>query len=241
VFLAVMAGAPSGSAQELALTERSDFWDLRIGVHWTELPQDFQEFACGTNGGPPSIPLSGFGEFVRCAAEATGLHEVQFRYDDTLEYWARAMEATPLIERYAGTRLFTYPVILSALFDDEGIVRGLRAVSDDRVPDRTRQLAYSLANTLHSFLGAEDWTCVDIPAGEGEEPMAGRLIKQDCWKQLDDGRLALTHSRLLLRPGQTLLDPADNRVRTGYFNSVGRLELYDPAVGVAPPGDGVRD
>jgi hypothetical protein len=151
------------------------------------------------------------------------------------------MEATPLIERYAGTRLFSYPVILSVLFDDEGFVRGLRAVSDDRVPDRTRQLAFSLANTLHSFLGAEGWVCVDIPVEEGEQPMAGRLVKRDCWKQLDEGTVGLTQSRLLLRPGQTLLDPADNRVRTGYFYSVGRFELYDSTVGVVLPGDGVRD
>lgn len=232
--LAIVLGAPAFAQEErpnrLSFEERPDLWAIVLGQHVSEQPDNFQEYACGSNGGPPSIRLTGFAGFATCAAEdATGLHEVQFRYDDALEYWARAMGAAPLIEQFEGTKVFNHPVVLSILVDDDGIVRGLRAVTDDRVPDRVRQLAYTLASAARSYLGSEGWTCEDIPAAEGEQPMTGRLVKQDCTKVDDDGRLMRTEARLLRRPGQTLFDPANNQVRTGYFTSTGRLEIFDPS------------
>ena len=231
--LAVSVPASVSAQQPVgpAFGEREDFWDLSVGVHWSELPQGFQEFACGTDGGPPSIRLTGFADFAQCAPEAgTGLHEVQFRYDDLLEYWARALEAEPLIERYQGTRIFNYPVLISVLIDSDGIVRGLRAVTDDRVPDRTRQLAYTLAASARSYFGGEGWTCSDLPPAEGEEEFGGRLVKEDCWKVPVGGGTIVTEARLLRRPGQTLFDPADNRVRQGYFVSTGRFEVFDETI-----------
>lgn len=230
-----LAAAPAVSAQELQLTEPYDFWDIELGLHWSEQPQDYQEFACGTNGGPPSRRLTGFGDFALCEAEANGLHEVYFRYDDTVEYWARAMEFAPIVERYAGTKLFTFDVLISVLIDDEGIVRGLRAVTDDRVSDRARQLAFTLEASAQAYLGRTGWTCVDLPAREGEEPQGNQFIKRDCLKQAEDGRSFLTQARLLRRPGQTLFDPANNQVRQGYFESTGRLEIYDASIVVTLP------
>lgn len=232
---ACLAVPTSASGQELQLTEPYTFWDLELGLHWSEQPQDYQEFACGTNGGPPSRPLDGFGGFAVCEPEPTGLHEVYFRYDDTVEYWARAMEYAPIVERYAGTKLFTYDVVISALFDDDGILRGLRAVTDDRVSDRARQLAYTLENSAHAYLGRDGWDCIDLPPREGEEPQGNQFIKRDCLKHAEDGRTYLTQARLLRRPGQSLFDPANNQVRQGYFESVGRLEIYDPAMSIALP------
>ena len=120
--------------------------------------------------------------------------------------------------------------MISVLIDADGIVRGLRAVTDDRVPDRTRQLAYTLASTARSHLGGDSWTCNDLPPAEGEEEFGGRLVKEDCWKVPEEGGTFVTEARLLRRPGQTLFDPADNRVRQGYFVSTGRFELFDDTV-----------
>lgn len=232
--LVALAAVPALGQEGLG-AEQPDFWDLRLGAALSEQPSDFQEFACGTNGGPPSTPLSGFGDFRRCAAEPTGLHEVQFRYDDMLEYWARAMQAQALVDRVAGTRLFTFHAVLSVLIDDDGIVRGLRALTDNRVADRQRQLAFTLPLVARSRFGDDGWVCVDRPAAVGETPMAGRFVKQDCGKRAADGSTILTSARMLLREGQSLRDPANNQVRQGYFESTGRLEIFDPTVAVPLP------
>src|SRR5204862_3702459 len=97
-------------------------------------PQEFQNFACGSNGGPPRAQLSGWADFARCRAEASGLHEVYFEYDDELEYIARARDLDREITRFAGTTETGFPVIVSALFDDNGILRAIRIVTDSR-PD----------------------------------------------------------------------------------------------------------
>lgn len=230
VLAALPAVAQDDRPDGLAFEERPDFWDIHLGRHVAEQPGNFQEYACGSNGGPPSLRLNGFGEFARCPVEeGTGLHEVQFRYDDALEYWARAMGAAPLIEQFEGTKIFNHPVVLSILVDEDGVVRAMRAVTDDRVPDRVRQLAYTLPGAARSYLGSDGWVCEEIPPAEGEQPMTGRLVKEDCTKTGEDGTRMQTEARLLRRPGQTLFDPANNQVRTGYFTSTGRLEIFAPA------------
>ena len=86
-------------------------------------------YACGTNGGPPSLPLPNFAAFKKCKPDADGLHEVYFEYDDELEYVARALDNQPEIKMYAGTTVFEFPVVASLLFDDAG--RGPRRTHGD--------------------------------------------------------------------------------------------------------------
>src|SRR5262249_34654725 len=69
---------------------RLEVWDLKLGTSAAALPDGFVDYACGTNGGPPSTPLASFQDFWRCRPEPSGLREVYFRYDDELEYWAQA-------------------------------------------------------------------------------------------------------------------------------------------------------
>lgn len=236
---------PPGAGLEVNVP---DFWNLTVGLHWSQQPQAFQEFACGTDGGPPSLRLAGFADYATCPADARGLHEVTFNYDDALEYWARAMEFDPIVERTQGTRLLTYEVVLSVLIDDTGVVRGIRAVTDNRVSIARRQLAYSMPGGVRTYLGPTDWECVDVPPEEGEEPLGAFLIKEDCTKTFEDGRVAFTQARLLRKPGQTLVDPANAQIRVGYFESIGRLEVYDSALFGGPgvvvaetPADNIAD
>ena len=42
---------------------RVEVWDLELGTPADRLPDDFTDYACGTNGGPPSIPLNGWRDF----------------------------------------------------------------------------------------------------------------------------------------------------------------------------------
>jgi hypothetical protein len=204
---------------------RSEVWDLKLGTPAAALPTDFDAYACGTNGGPPSVPLSGWGDFRRCRPEASGLREVYFRYDDELEYWAKANELPTEIERYSGTKVYDYPVVLSALFDADGTLRGLRIVSDPRDTTRSRDEAYTLRNFLTARFGRDGWTCTDLAAEEGEEPVGRTFVKQDCRKMLDGPVLAVLLTRYLRKKGQHQFDPYSSKETQGQFESTVRFEL----------------
>ena len=88
---------------------RLEVWDLRLGSQIEQLPDEFIDYACGTNGGPPSTPLNGWREVRRCRPEPNGLREVYFRYDDELEYWAKANNLLPQMEQYSGTKTYGFP------------------------------------------------------------------------------------------------------------------------------------
>jgi hypothetical protein len=229
--LAAMTGtviAVAAAAQQqsgLHAPTRSEVWDLKLGTPAAALPIDFDTYACGTNGGPPSVPLSGWSDFRRCRPEASGLREVYFRYDDELEYWAKANELPTEIERYSGTKVYDYPVVLSALFDAAGTLRGLRIISDPRDPTRSRDEAYTLRNFLTARFGRDGWSCTDLPADEGEEPVGRTFIKQDCRKALDGPALVVLQTRYFRKKGQHQFDPYSSKETQGQFESSVRFEL----------------
>ena len=84
-----------------------------FGVFYRErqLHCEFRAFACGSNGGAPRAPLTGWSDFARCRAEPNGLHEVYFEYDDELEFIARAKDIDREITRWAGTTEVAFPVV----------------------------------------------------------------------------------------------------------------------------------
>src|SRR5882724_1932204 len=127
----VLAWPYAAEAQSL---RRSTVWDLKLGQPVAAQPgtQEFRSFACGSNGGPPRLGLTGWSDFARCRAEPNGLHEVYFEYDDELEYIARARDADREITRWAGTTEVAFPVVVTALFDPAGMLRGIRMVTDAR-------------------------------------------------------------------------------------------------------------
>jgi hypothetical protein len=216
------AAAAQGAGQP---PRRAEIWDLKLGTPATALPGGFGEYACGTNGGPPSLPLAGWSDFRRCRAEPNGLREVYFRYDDELEYWAKANDLPAEIERYSGTKVYDFPVVLSALFDDSGLLAGLRIVSDPRDTTRSRDDAYALRNFLTARFGRDGWTCADLPPAEGEEPVNATFVKQDCRKSLDGPALAVMQTRYLRKKGQHQFDPRSNKETEGQFDSTVHFEL----------------
>jgi len=203
---------------------RLEVWDLKLGVSVDALPGEFSDHACGTNGGPPSTPLREFREFRRCRPEPGGLREVYFRYDDELEYWAKANDLTMEIARFSGTKVYNFPVVLSALFDERGILAGLRIISDPRDTSQRREDAYTLRNFLTARFGRDGWDCADFPPEDGEAPVARSFIKQQCRKTVAGvGRLDL-RTHYLRKKGQTELDPRTGRDTEGQFESLVRFE-----------------
>ena len=222
----VVACAFPGSA---ALAQsRTRIWDVELGTPVAALPLDeWVDPGCGTNGGPPTLPLEGFADFARCPVEpATGLREVWFIYDDEWEYIARARRAETPIARFSANTLDRQPIITSLLIDDSGRLQGYRVITDPRAAVDVRRDAYLLIGHLKSMFSGAQWTCVDQPLGERERPVEGLFVKQFCEAVTAD-RLMRAESRYLLKAGQ---DPRDAarfvEEAAGNFESAARLEVY---------------
>ena len=217
--------APAAPAAPAERPTRVEVWDLPLGMPAEQLPDAFVDYACGTNGGPPSTPLAGWRDFRRCRPEPSGLREVYFRYDDELEYWAKANNLLPQMEQYAGTKTYGFPVVVSALIDAGGTLRGIRLVSDPRGDTQHRDEAYLLRNFLTARLGRDDWSCETLTAEEGETPVAGIFVKERCRKQIDGDTAASLATRHLRKAGQSQFDPRTGRETAGQFESTVRFEL----------------
>jgi len=218
-----LACLPAAIAQERP--SRIEVWDLKLGSAVEALPDGFAEYACGSNGGPPGAPLGSWRDFPRCRPQPDGRYEVYFRYDDELEYWAKANNFTTEVEQYSGTKVYGFPVVLSALFDAGGALVGLRIVSDPRDPSRRRDEAYALRNFITARFGRDGWNCTDHPPAEGETPVTRTFIKQDCRKAIDGVGVATLQTRYLRKKGQSQYDPHTDRETEGQFESHVRFEL----------------
>jgi hypothetical protein len=204
---------------------RREVWDIQLGAKIADLPDDYVDYACGTNGGPPSTPLTAWKDYRRCRPDASGLREVYFRYDDELEYWAKANNLAAQMEQYDGTKTYGFPINVSVLIGDDGVVRGIRIVTDPRDPTGDRDEAYLLRNFLNARFGREGWQCEDLAAEAGETPVTGIFIKQRCRKNMDGGVHGLLVTRHLRKPGQSQYDPHSGKETTNQFESNVRFEL----------------
>lgn len=238
ILAACCCGAAAGQqpAGEGGLYAPSIF-DLKLGAHALELPKDeYIDYACGTNGGPPSLPLGGWRDFAQCRVDAeAGLQEVYFRHDDEPEYSAKAHSLEHLIHLYEYTSVYAIPIIASALFDNDGFLRGIRMVTDARVPLVMREKGASLAGFLLARYGEEGWTCTDLPVAEGESAYRGSLIKRRC--EREDGGLELVlETYNYRRSGQAAVDPFTRVPTDGQFVSATRFQMISPR----PPGDATQ-
>jgi hypothetical protein len=224
--LIVAAGSTSVQfAHAQARPTRVEIWDLKPGTPVDALPDDFTDFACGTNGGPPSTLLGGWRDFRRCRSEPNGLREVYFRYDDELEFWAKANNFSTEIQRFSGTKVYDFPVVLSARFDERGILAGIRIVSDPRDTSRDREEAYLLRNFLTARYGREGWDCTDLAPEDGETPVFRTFIKQRCRKAVDGNAIAEVQTHYFRKKGQAEIDIRSGRQTDGQFESLVRFEL----------------
>jgi hypothetical protein len=213
--------------------KRLNIWDITIGEAATAIPDEFVNLACGTNGGPPGLPLADFAEFKKCRPEPDGLREVYFEYDDELEYQARALELKAEIRMYAGTTAFEYPIVASVLFDEAGKVRGERMVTDPRQQSwvRNRGEFWTLANFIRQRFGDSGWDCKDLPPEEGETPAGSLFVKNHCEKT-DKGLKLILEQRYFRKKGQASVDPHSGKPEPEAFESTTRFEMYDATLPV---------
>jgi hypothetical protein len=229
----------AANAAEPAL-RRATIWDLVLGAPISAQPpsEEFKGFACGSNGGPPRAPLTGWADFKRCPADADGLREVYFEYDDEIEYIARAHDDEREISRWAGTHEVTFPVITSALFDDAGTLKGIRLVTDPR-PDhknditeadrKKREESYQLGGVMASRFNIEaDRDCKSLPLAEGEGSVGSLFVKRVCERSDPAaGRRYVVRVNLYRKPGQSGVNPQlPTQLTQGQFESSARLEVY---------------
>jgi uncharacterized protein YjbI with pentapeptide repeats len=235
LWFGISAPSPAQQAQqddgflETAGLYAPSVWDLELGAHANEMSiREFIDFACGTDGGPPSLPLKSWAEFAKCPAEdSTGFHEVYFQYDDEPEYWARALRVPTKILLYQYTSAYAIPVNVSALFDDDGFMVGFRMVTDSRVEVEMRQKGSDLAGFLMGRYADAAWVCEDLPRLEGEREFQGNFFKARCVQHNEAAGLDLVVERHHLRKaGQFAINPADGLPMTGKFDSSSSLEVF---------------
>ena len=229
--------AASAGSQEL---RRATVWDLKIGQGVEAQPswREFRSFACGSNGGPPHQQLSGWSEFLRCPLAANGWHEVYFEYDDEYEYTARANDLPGEVSRWAGTTEAGFLVIVSALFDDAGTLKGIRIVTDPRPEHRNdiieadlkkRDRAYlfgAFMASRHGIDAARD--CTSQPAAKGESAIGALFVKQSC-ERTDPARgvRISVRANYFRKPGQSGVNPQlPSQLTQGQFESSARLEIH---------------
>jgi hypothetical protein len=219
-----MALAAGAAAQAPA----PKIWDIKLGIPISALPlNDFVDTACGTNGGPPALVLKSFYDFAQCKVEPrSGLHEVWFRYDDEMEYVARARRSDIMVRQYQANALAGQPIVTSLLIDDAGIVQGYRVVNDPRADARNRIAAFGLAD-IFKGMSATPLECVDLPPAEGERPIEDLLVKESC-ESRSDGVVTRVEARRYYKPGQFAVDPNDSRLNENEFESSARIEVYRP-------------
>jgi hypothetical protein len=225
--LAMLSIAVTAEAQPRP--DPGEIHGLKLGLKADDMSTDtFGDLACGSNGGPPRQAIDDWSGFRNCRPEPSGLHEVYVRFDDQQEYIGRAIDDPLYAQGRIGTRVAGHPVILSVLFDRDGILRGIRMVSDPRGSMTERRMAHMLRLAIINRYEPDGWTCTDFPPAPGETPVGGGVfVKQRCEKQTAERNLAV-EAHFLRKPGQSEIDPATREATSGQFESWTRFELMDP-------------
>ena len=240
ILLLVLCALPAcggrARAQDL---RRATVWDLKLGQPIATQPSadEFRGFACGADGGPPRRPLGGWSGYKLCAPEPSGLYEVYFEYDDENEYIARARDLPREVARWAGTTEAGFPVIVSALFAADGVLKAIRIVTDPR-PDhrddtndadlKPRESAYLLGARIAARFNIEPTRdCVELPAASGETGVGDLFVKQSCQRvDAGAGRKVTLRVNFFRKPGQSGVNPQlPTELTSGQFESLARVEI----------------
>jgi hypothetical protein len=217
----------NGPAQSQRKPDPGEIRGLKLGLTAQSMTlQGFGDLACGSNGGPPRQKLEAWSDFRKCRSEGNGLYEIYARFDDEDEYVGKAIEEPRYARGKIGTRVAGHPVILSALFDGDGVLRGLRFVTDPRAAAHERRMAHMLRLAIFERYDPEGWACTDLPPAAGESPVGGIFIKLRCEKATP-GRHLMVETHLLRKPGQADNDPITGEYKAGQFESSTRFEIFD--------------
>lgn len=210
---------------------------LALGLSVDAMPAGFIKFACGSNGLVPLQKLTGWKEFATCRKDEKGLHEVAVEYDNVgghladmfVDMFRAEGEGDLWLQQYTGTKMAGHPVILSVLFDDAGIVQGVRAVTDSRARTNQRQVSNMLAVVIRNHYEPQNWTCETLPLENGQTPIGNSYIKQRCETVYRGERRMIVWRNLFRKAGQTGVT-ALGQVAEGDFESSTRWEMWSLSV-----------
>lgn len=235
---AALALAPAGAGAQIiadappTLVPAYSIWDVDLGSPVAQIDSlSVGEIACGTDGGPPGAELRTFAEWADCPPEErTGLHEIYFSYDDEQDYIARALEVEYRFLQ-GGTSVFANPVVVSILVDDDGLAQGIRIVTDDRISDRDRRNAVTLARNFQARYSGWGLQCEDIPPRDGEMPVGNRFTHEICHGSDPDGSGTTIEieATYLRKRGQEALSRETQAVNRGYYESRTRFQMLTAA------------
>ncbi|MBL8595960.1 MAG: hypothetical protein JNK01_25000, partial [Devosia sp.] len=226
------------AAPSLGAPLSPEFRSLAIGETATTLSTEgYEAFACGSNGGPPLKHIGGWTDYALCAPDERGLHEVYVEFGRRVGKLAERFHdqygEELWLQRFGGTRLANFPVVLSLLFDEAGVVRGFRAVTDDRAGLEDRGRAYLFRLPVFQRYGSRDWSCTELPKAPGETGVGDMFIKEVCSKDID-GRHVRVETHYFRKPGQTGLD-IQGMFEPGQYESSTRWEAFDLTLDSAKP------
>lgn len=226
LFLLAVTALPAAAQTNIPI------WDFPLGTHGEAVPATiFTDPSCGTNGGPQGRSIGAFANYSLCPSEESGLREIWFTYDDTLEFIGRAVRDQALIATNTANQVGGHPVVYSLLLGDGGVVRGYRIVTDDHADAEVRLDGASVSAYLRALFGT-GWTCEDLPRIDGETAIDGVYIKRRCTIE-SDGQRAILETRYYLRPGQTVIND-QGRPMENTFESSSRLEVIQTDLTTVP-------
>jgi hypothetical protein len=180
-LLCALIAGPAGAAEDPL---EGDLRDLRVGMTVDQLPAEgYVDLACGNDGRAPGAALARWAEFARCPTDAAGLHEVAFAFAES--------PLAEVGERWEGTKVAGHPVIPSLLIDEEGVVQGIRIVTDPAARTYFKKKAFLLGIRVMGRYGRDGWTCAEREPGAGRTPVGGVFIDRHCEKTFHDRRLVL--------------------------------------------------
>jgi hypothetical protein len=183
--IALPALAATGPAER-------DVRQIRVGAKLDEgSAAGLSRFSCA---GGDAQKLGGWSDFRRCPADAAGLRQVRFEFEED-------KDLARLADRWEGTKIAGHPVILTLAVSDGGTVEALRIASDPKTSPYLRKKAYLLSLRVREHYGIEGWSCADLPRQEGETEIGGMFIKQECSKTVD-GRSLRMLTKLFRGAGQ---------------------------------------
>ncbi len=181
---AALAAASALGAGAAENPLNGDLRDLSVGMTVDQLPAEgYTDFACGKDGAKPGPALGGWQDFRHCPADPEGRHEVAFAFAPS--------PLAPLGDRWEGTKVAGHPVIPSLLIDDQGVVQGLRIVTDPDTRRYLKKAAYLFGIRVMGRYGRDGWQCTEAKPGDGKTPIGGMFIDRRCEKTFDDRRLIL--------------------------------------------------
>ncbi len=163
--------AAAGPNAQVVDRQRGDVREFTVGLSTDDLPKEgYLGFACGNNGLAPGQEIEGWHAYATCPADETGLHEVAFQYDDS----------DVLFDDLEGTAIAGHPVLISLLFNGEGVVETLRVFTDPYTRPYNKRRARVLARKVKARFGTTGWDCNDLPAEGWESPIGGVFTKELC-------------------------------------------------------------